>query len=131
MYPQSTYMDFNIGSVLKLVSEASGMLVRLNTEADSPDGEIHENDSQHKLPESLPIPDSYLEKNGFRVVNLCVKSGATCMLDGLGADEIFCGYQRYRASYLRGGHASMINEMKFGKLAPKLILIGRRGQTLT
>ena len=51
------------------------------------------------------------------------------MLDGLGADEIFCGYQRYRASYLRGGHASMINEMKFGKPTfPKIYL--RRGQTL-
>jgi asparagine synthetase B (glutamine-hydrolysing) len=38
------------------------------------------------------------------------------MLDGLGADEIFGGYQRYRASYLRGGITSMKNEMKFGKL---------------
>jgi hypothetical protein len=113
MYPQSTYMDFNISSVLKLVSEASGMLVGLCSSDDSGVTDIHENSPDSS--ETSLSSDSYLAKNGFKVINPQVKSGATCMLDGLGADEIFCGYQRYRASYLRGGFASMINEMKFGR----------------
>ena len=107
-------MDFNIGSVLKLVSEACGMLVALKLGPKHEESEIHENNPGSLDPSSSS--PSYLEKLGFQVLDPRVKSGATCMLDGLGADEIFCGYQRYRASYLRGGHSSMANEMKFGNI---------------
>lgn len=98
-------MDFNIGSVLKLVAEAKGVLVKIQNNSN----EITENQSTND--ENI----DYLQSYGLKISKTKVKSGATCMIDGLGADEIFCGYRRYRASFLRGGLGSMINEMKFGK----------------
>lgn len=43
------------------------------------------------------------------------RSAARVVLDGLGADEIFGGYRRYRTAYLRGGLSEMREEMMFGK----------------
>ena len=45
-----------------------------------------------------------------------IKSEVRCLLNGLGADEIFCGYRRYRTAYLRGGNDVMFKEMQFGKI---------------
>ncbi len=80
MYPQTTYMDFNIGSVLKLVTEAEGVLVCLKNS-----NEVME------ISESS-IKQDYLAQHGFEIKAEKIKSGATCLLDGLGADEIFSGY---------------------------------------
>lgn len=44
-----------------------------------------------------------------------VRSAARIVLDGLGADEVFCGYRRYRTAYLRGGLPEMKDEMLFGR----------------
>lgn len=43
-----------------------------------------------------------------------VKSGARVVLDGLGADELFAGYRRYRTAFLRGAIPEMRREMQFG-----------------
>jgi asparagine synthetase B (glutamine-hydrolysing) len=48
-----------------------------------------------------------------------VKSGARIILSGLGADEVFGGYSRYRAAYLRGELPELQNEMNFGKSSQK------------
>lgn len=37
-------------------------------------------------------------------------------MSGLGADEIFGGYSRYRVAFLRSGYKELHNEMNFGKL---------------
>jgi asparagine synthetase B (glutamine-hydrolysing) len=112
-------MDFNIGSVLKLVSEANGIQVTIEPTAPS--------DTEMEITEGPDsIKENYLTKYGFKIEKEKVQSGATCMLDGLGADEIFCGYRRYRSSFLRGGIVSMMNEMKFGKRKPLTTLdVGR------
>jgi len=76
IYPQCTFLDFNIGNVLYFASTGKGHL--------------------------YPNKDN------------AIKSGARCLLDGLGADEIFCGYRRYRTAFLRGGNIDMLKEMQFG-----------------
>ena len=43
-----------------------------------------------------------------------IKSGARVVLDGLGADELFGGYRRYRTAFLRGGTDEMRREMQYG-----------------
>ncbi len=43
------------------------------------------------------------------------QSGARVVLDGLGADELFAGYRRYRTAFLRGSTAEMRREMQFGR----------------
>ena len=40
-------------------------------------------------------------------------SSAHIMMSGLGADEIFSGYSRYRIAYKRAGYQEMENEMLF------------------
>lgn len=44
-----------------------------------------------------------------------IRSGARVFLDGLGADELFAGYRRYRTAFLRGAAAEMRREMQFGR----------------
>lgn len=45
-----------------------------------------------------------------------IKSGAKIVLDGLGADELFGGYRRYRTAYHRGGTVDLFGEMQFGNI---------------
>ena len=45
-----------------------------------------------------------------------VRTGSRIVLDGLGADEIFGGYRRYRTAFLRGGYPELREEMAFGSL---------------
>lgn len=45
-----------------------------------------------------------------------IRSGSRIVLDGLGADEIFGGYRRYRTAFLRGGFPELREEMNFGKI---------------
>lgn len=41
------------------------------------------------------------------------KTQARIVLTGLGADQIFAGYSRYRIAYKRAGYDEMENEMIF------------------
>ena len=43
-----------------------------------------------------------------------VKSSARIYLSGLGADEIFGGYSRYKNAFRRGGFGEQLEEMRFG-----------------
>lgn len=45
-----------------------------------------------------------------------VRTASRIVLDGLGADEIFGGYRRYRTAFLRGGYPELREEMSFGKM---------------
>lgn len=42
-----------------------------------------------------------------------VECKSKILLNGLGADEIFCGYSRYRVAYIRGGYKEVEEEMNF------------------
>ncbi|KAL4493116.1 hypothetical protein ABPG72_003201 [Tetrahymena utriculariae] len=42
-----------------------------------------------------------------------ITSGAKVVLSGLGADEIFGGYSRYRVAFQRSGYKDLVQEMKF------------------
>ncbi|EAR94171.2 asparagine synthase (macronuclear) [Tetrahymena thermophila SB210] len=42
-----------------------------------------------------------------------ITSGAKVVLSGLGADEIFGGYSRYRVAFQRNGYKDLVQEMKF------------------
>ena len=104
VYPQSTHLDFNIGAVLHYASRGEGYLYTTNSEEGAQDKDEIQADEDY---ETLPK----------------VKSRARCLLDGLGADELFCGYRRYRTSFLRGGVVAMAKEMQFGiKKSKQLIL---------
>lgn len=39
-----------------------------------------------------------------------MKSGAKVVISGLGADEIFGGYSRYRVAFLRNGFKELLQE---------------------
>lgn len=67
-------MDFNIAIILKFASFGEGI-------------------------------DQYL-LNIYNIISetgKLVKSNAKVILSGLGADELFSGYSRYRVAFLRGG----------------------------
>lgn len=67
-------MDFNIAIILKFASFGEGI-------------------------------DQYL-LNIYNIISetgKLVKSNARVILSGLGADELFSGYSRYRVAFLRGG----------------------------
>ena len=56
------------------------------------------------------IPSNvYLAQNEDGYVR--VKSDAKVVFSGLGADEVFGGYARYKTAFLRGGEKEMENEM--------------------
>ena len=44
-----------------------------------------------------------------------MKTSSRIILSGLGADEIFGGYSRYRVAFQRAGFKELHNEMNFGK----------------
>ncbi len=67
-------MDFNIAIILKFASFGEGI-------------------------------DQYI-LNIYNIISetgKLVKSNAKVILSGLGADELFSGYSRYRVAFLRGG----------------------------
>ena len=67
-------MDFNIAIILKFASFGEGI-------------------------------DQYI-LNIYNIISetgKLVKSNARVILSGLGADELFSGYSRYRVAFLRGG----------------------------
>lgn len=40
-----------------------------------------------------------------------ISCNSKVLLNGLGADELFCGYSRYRVAYIRGGYSEVQEEM--------------------
>lgn len=51
--------------------------------------------------------------------NCTIATSSRVVFSGLGADELFCGYRRYRQSYERDGFEEMSREMRFGKVVLK------------
>ena len=85
-----THMDYNISAALHLASRGEGYLYNETGEVQITTRNL-----------------SHLQKK-------YVKSGARIILSGLGADEVFGGYSRYRVAFLRAGFSELHNEMTFG-----------------
>lgn len=81
IYPRNTHMDFNIGQVQHFTSEGKGVLY------------------YNKVEE---VNKELLEKL-YEIKGPIIETGARVVFSGLGADEIFAGYKRYKAAYKRGG----------------------------
>jgi len=60
-----------------------------------------------------------------------VKSEARIILSGLGADEIFGGYSRYRVAFLRGGYDELHKEMSFDLNRLWIRNLGRDDRSIT
>jgi len=109
VYPQVSHLDFNIGAVLAGASLGEGKLVveEKGEESKFSDGAKLETQGQPKdLPQPQPQPQTQIQ--GPKV-----RTGARIVLDGLGADELFGGYRRYRNSFHRGGIEEMFKEIQF------------------
>lgn len=82
MYPHATEMDLSIASALYFAARGQGYL------------------HSSSQPEEMP----------FR--NRPYRTPARVLISGLGADELFAGYQRHATAFSRGGHAALLAELK-------------------
>ncbi|EGR31175.1 hypothetical protein IMG5_116460 [Ichthyophthirius multifiliis] len=60
-----------------------------------------------------------------------ITSGAKIVLSGLGADEIFGGYSRYRVAFQRNGYQDLIQEMNFDLLRLWIRNLGRDDRAIS
>ncbi|CAM6003654.1 unnamed protein product [Sphagnum balticum] len=66
------------------------------------------------LMESIYPKSTHMDFNIAAALHLAsAATSARIVLTGLGADEIFAGYSRYRIAYKRAGYEEMENEMIF------------------
>jgi asparagine synthetase B (glutamine-hydrolysing) len=118
IFPKETHMDFNISTALHLATKLEGQMVnRLNffeymgkyyeTVFSTKDVKLTDNYNNDILSKKLTNIDysSFIEKEKP------YKSKSKIVLHGLGADEFFGGYSRYKSSYLNGGTDRLKDEM--------------------
>ncbi|KRW99850.1 hypothetical protein PPERSA_10969 [Pseudocohnilembus persalinus] len=134
IYPKITHMDFNISLVLHLITKGEGYLYNQDQQYQQKDeGFLEENQDVQsgKKEKKQDQNQNQIDKNQENEQNLIlsknnglnqiqemsekqfVQSGAKIVISGLGADEIFGGYSRYRVSFQRGGFLALQKEMKF------------------
>ena len=89
-------MDFNIGQVQHFTSQGIGVLYS----------------DQELSKENCEIDQKFIEKL-YEIRSPLIKSSAKVVMSGLGADELFAGYKRYKAAFLRGGETEHLLERSF------------------
>jgi asparagine synthetase B (glutamine-hydrolysing) len=117
IYPKETHMDFNIATALHLATRLEGSLISklqfceymdkyYHTVFDNKDIKLTDNYNNDILSKKLEKIDytNFIEDKPY-------KSNSKIILHGLGADEFFGGYSRYKSSYLSGGTERLKEEM--------------------
>ena len=123
LHPKQSHMDFNVGAALHFASKGQGflfddaflqsdlfgeLLAKLDTEqtgdSNSYDFGVVTNKITHI------DPDKYYAHTPLGTP-LQVTSQAKVVLSGLGADEVWGGYSRYRTAAVKGGLAGLHAEM--------------------
>lgn len=131
--PKTSHMDFNIACALHFASKGEGYLVRdeyfmsdegmkglaliegahgRKAEAPGRDEEVKRGNSKAKSYDYGMITEavSRVDPGEYRGEEW-VRSKSKVVLSGLGADEVFCGYARYKTAFERGGIKEMDAEM--------------------
>jgi asparagine synthetase B (glutamine-hydrolysing) len=118
IFPKETHMDFNISTALHLATRCEGF--KLNHQQFLEYFEkYYENIFETK---DIKLTDNYnndilskkinkIEYENFIEKDKLYKSKSKIILHGLGADEFFGGYSRYKSSYQNGGAERLKEEM--------------------
>jgi asparagine synthetase B (glutamine-hydrolysing) len=121
IYPRESHMDFNIATALKLATRLEGRKIidqdfiaymekeyfpLINDESQSKIEINSKNYSNNILSKKLPTVNY-----SSCVSDKIYKSNSKIILSGLGADELFGGYARYKSSYTHGGENGLKLEM--------------------
>ena len=120
-YPKTSLMDFNIAACLHYASKGEGYLL---------DTAFFETEAYAELVAKLSvIPDSSKDRNSFDygvITNKIssiepslyydaggswVRSPSKVVFSGLGADEVWAGYSRYKTAGTKGGVTGLKAEM--------------------
>ena len=136
IFPKQTHMDFNISTALNLATKLEGYLVNYNSfgefmekyisdvlKIDNTE-KIRNNYSNDILSKKITTIDyeNFLEKevddfNNGKIItekiykNKLFKSNSKIIFSGLGADEFFGGYARYKTSWEKGNENGLFMEM--------------------
>lgn len=138
IFPKVTHMDFNISTALNLATKLEGFLVDSNlfiefmdkyilnvfqSKENIDDNKISYNYSNDILSKKLSIIEyeNFVLKNNVMINNqnmnsqnsqcFIYKSNAKVIFSGLGADEFFGGYARYKTSWEKGKFKGLAFEM--------------------
>jgi asparagine synthetase B (glutamine-hydrolysing) len=118
IYPKNTHMDFNIATALSLATRLEGFKIQPELfKSYMIDFTNNIDISLSKIDDKNPNNNMISKKiNNVDYTNfkekILYKSESKIVLSGLGADEFFGGYARYKSAYLKGGADRLKEEMK-------------------
>lgn len=123
LHPKQSHMDFNVGAALHFASKGHGLLFDEAFLASDLFGELLGKLDSEQTGDSNSYdfgvvtnkitqidPDKYYARTP-QATPLQVTSQAKVVLSGLGADEVWGGYSRYRTAAVKSGLAGLQAEM--------------------